>query len=98
MKQIIRLDNELKIASQQVNQAEEFKVMVEDRKNDISTQITHEKESTFDKEKEFNDLTKQYELEKEKEIVLLSDKFVQFNFTSCLSKVCSFFCNSLEQL
>lgn len=37
-------------------------------------QIANEKSSNFEKEKEFNDLSRQMELEKEKEIVLQSDK------------------------
>jgi hypothetical protein len=92
MKQIIRLENELKIASQQVAEAEEYKSMVEDKKNEIASQITHEKENTFDKEKEFNDLTKQYELEKEKEIVLQSDKYNQFTHHLFLNPFFSKFC------
>lgn len=73
-KQIYRIENELRIINQQLNEAEEEQKVCEDRKNDLAGQIAKEKETTFDREKEFNDLTKQYELEKEKEIVLQADK------------------------
>ena len=43
-------------------------------KDDILDQIGNEKSLNFEKEKEFNDLTKQNELEKEKEVVLQSDR------------------------
>jgi hypothetical protein len=69
---------ELKTASQQVAEADELKSFIEEKKNEFASQTTTEKESTFDREKEFNDLTKQYELEKEKEIVLQSDKYADF--------------------
>ena len=73
---MIRLENELKQVTQQVNEAEELKQLAEEKRNEAASNISKEKESTFDKEKEFNDLTKQFELEKEKEIVLQSDKLV----------------------
>ena len=44
------------------------------KKDDLLEQIANEKTLNFEKEKEFNDLTKQNELEKEKEVVLQSDK------------------------
>ena len=46
----------------------------EGRKEDTTDQVNKEKNQNFDREKEFNDLTKQFELEKEKEVVLQSDK------------------------
>ena len=44
------------------------------KKDDLLEQINTEKNHNFEKEKEFNDLTKLHELEKEKEVVLQSDK------------------------
>ena len=46
----------------------------EDKKNELSNIINKQKNLTFVKEKDFNDLHKQLDLEKEKETVLLADK------------------------
>jgi hypothetical protein len=40
----------------------------------MTSKVNNQKEELFENEKEFNDQTKQYELEKEKEVVLQSDK------------------------
>ena len=58
----------------ELNHAEELKREAEGRKEDTTDLVNKEKNQNFDREKEFNDLTKQYELEREKEIVLQSDK------------------------
>ena len=73
-KHIACIESELREASQQAAEMEELRQLIEDKKSEVASQITLEKETTFDKEKEFNDLTKQHELEKEKEIVLQADK------------------------
>ena len=64
----------MKHALQDLNHAEELKREAESRKEDTTDYVNKEKNQNFDREKEFNDLTKQYELEREKEIVLQSDK------------------------
>jgi hypothetical protein len=58
----------------ELNHVEELKREAEGRKEDTTDLVNKEKNQNFDREKEFNDLTKQYELEREKEIVLQSDK------------------------
>ena len=49
----------------------------EEKKNELSNAINKHKNLMFVKEKDYNDLHKQLELEKEKETVLLADKFVK---------------------
>jgi hypothetical protein len=71
---LLRYEQELKNAQNELNNAEELKKEAELRKEDTSDLVNKEKNQNFDREKEFNDLTKQYELEKEKEVVLQSDK------------------------
>ena len=71
---MLRYEQELKNAQNELNNAEELKKEAELRKEDTSDLVNKEKNQNFDREKEFNDLTKQYELEKEKEVVLQSDK------------------------
>lgn len=64
----------MKNAQNDLNGADDLKNEAETRKGDTTDLVNKEKNSNFDREKEFNDLTKQYELEKEKEVVLQSDK------------------------
>jgi hypothetical protein len=73
-KELARFEQELKNAQNELNHAEELKKEAEGRKEDTTDHVNKEKNQNFDREKEFNDLTKQYELEKEKEVVLQSDK------------------------
>ena len=47
---------------------------LEDKHEELLEQINHENMTHFEREKDFNDLSKQYELEKEKQVVLQSDK------------------------
>ena len=61
----MRLEMEVKNAGQQLIEVEELKQVEEIRRKEVTSEIKREKEATFDREKEFNDLTKQYELEKE---------------------------------
>ena len=58
----------------QLTEVEKLKSEAESKKDNLLEQIANEKTLNFEKEKEFNDLTKQNELEKEKEVVLQSDK------------------------
>lgn len=46
----------------------------EEKNEELNERINHEKMTHFEREKDFNDLSKQFELEKEKEVVLQSDK------------------------
>lgn len=57
-----------------MNESEQHRQDAEDKKTDIINQVNREKNNGFEREKEFNDLTKQFEFEKEKEVVFLSDK------------------------
>lgn len=74
IKEKMKLEQEIRMANAEVNDAEIQKKEAEDRKNDLILQITRQKESGFEKEKEFNDLNTEFEYEKEKEVVLQSDK------------------------
>lgn len=58
----------------QLNEAEQSKKDAEERKEEYINVVTKTRNDVFEREKEFNDLTKVYELEKEKEVVLQSDK------------------------
>ena len=73
-KEIARLDEDTQTFSKELNDIENSKNGHETKKDDLLDQIATEKSSNFEKEKEFNDLTKQNELEKEKEVVLQSDR------------------------
>ena len=68
------MEHNIKLAFLELTEAEAQRKEAEDRKNDISLQINRQKEFGFEREKEFNDLTTQFEYEKEKEVVLQSDK------------------------
>ena len=74
-KEKIRLDQEIKNATHLQSEIERKQKDAEEKKEDISDQVNREKMSMFDREKEFNEQSKKYELEKEKEVVLLSDKY-----------------------
>jgi hypothetical protein len=73
-KELARYEHDVKHAMHELNHVEELKREAEGRKEDTTDLVNKEKNQNFDREKEFNDLTKQYELEREKEIVLQSDK------------------------
>lgn len=73
-KEIVRIEHETQTCLQTLNDHENLKNQAEMKKDDLLEQIANEKTLNFEKEKEFNDLTKQNELEKEKEVVLQSDK------------------------
>ncbi len=73
-KEIARIEQQTQACLLQLADVEKIKSDAENRKDDLLEQIANEKTLNFEKEKEFNDLTKQNELEKEKEVVLQSDK------------------------
>ncbi len=73
-KEIIRIEQETRSYLAQLTNVENNKSDWETKKEDLFDRINNEKSQNFEKEKEFNDLSKQYELEKEKEVVLQSDK------------------------
>ena len=73
-KQRSRIEDDIKIAIVELTDTESHRKEAEDRKNDLLLQISRQKEFGFEREKEFNDLTTQFEFEKEKEVVLQSDK------------------------
>jgi hypothetical protein len=50
----------------------------EDKRIEVNKLINNQKNTVFLKEKDYNDLQKQLELEKEKETVLLADKLILF--------------------
>lgn len=73
-KEIAKLDEDHQHLLDALKEIESQKNSNEFKKDEMLDQIANEKSSNFEKEKEFNDLSKQMELEKEKEIVLQSDK------------------------
>lgn len=50
----------------------------EDKNNELLSIVNKEKNSCFEREKELNDKTKEFEMHKEREVVLLSDKYCLF--------------------
>ena len=73
-KEIARLELETTNCLKELQEVENLKNDSEVKKDDLVDQIANEKSTNFEREKEFNDLTKQTELEKEKEVVLQSDR------------------------
>ncbi len=69
-----KLDTECKQVLQENNVVETKKQEEEDKKVEVNKLISNQKNVVFLKEKDYNDLQKQLELEKEKETVLLADK------------------------
>lgn len=58
----------------QLSDTERQLIEYEDKNNEMLQMVSKERNTCFDKEREFNDKTKDYELQKEKEVALLSDK------------------------
>ena len=73
-KEIARIEQDTRNCLSELAEIEKAKNYSELKKDDLLEQINTEKNHNFEKEKEFNDLTKLHELEKEKEVVLQSDK------------------------
>lgn len=73
-KEIAKLEQDNQQLLDTLKEIERQKNSNEFKKDEMLDQIANEKSSNFEREKEFNDLSKQMELEKEKEIVLQSDK------------------------
>lgn len=73
-KEIARLEQETTSCLKELQEVENLKNDCEVKKDDLVDQIANEKSTNFEREKEFNDLTKQTELEREKEVVLQSDR------------------------
>ena len=73
-KERARVENDIKVAFIDLTEAEAKKKQAGDQKNDLLLQINRQKEFGYEREKEFNELTTQFEYEKEKEVVLQSDK------------------------
>ena len=69
-----RIELETKNMSNKLADIEAVLKELEDKNEELLEQINHEKMTHFDREKDFNDLSKQYELEKEKETVLQNVK------------------------
>ncbi len=47
----------------------------EDKRDEFFQQVERNRNIGYDRDKEFNDLTKQFELEKEKEVFFQSEKY-----------------------
>ncbi|CAF0929077.1 unnamed protein product [Brachionus calyciflorus] len=73
-KEIQNIEKQIELINAELELSEKLRSENEDKRTDLINQVNKEKNSSFDKEKEFNDLAKQFELEKEKEVVLLTDK------------------------
>ena len=86
-KEIQRIENELKIFSAQLSEAEKQLMEHEDKNNELLSIVNKEKNSCFEREKELNDKTKEFEMHKEREVVLLSDKYCLFKaYFNCKCK------------
>lgn len=64
----------MKVVAAQLSDTERQLIEHEDKNNELLGTVSKERNACFDKEREFNEKNKDYELEKEKEVVLLSDK------------------------
>ncbi|RNA21673.1 coiled-coil domain-containing protein [Brachionus plicatilis] len=73
-KQMQQIEKQIEQIGAELAECEKLRNENEDKKSELMDQVSKEKNASFEKEKEFNDLSKQFELEKEKEVVLLSDK------------------------
>ncbi len=73
-KEKARIDTEYKQLLNSYTDVETQRTEYEDKRNELINMINKQKNVTFVKEKDYNDLHKQLELEKEKETVLLADK------------------------
>ncbi len=60
--------------SNQLSELDKQRREAEDKRDEIVQQVEKFRNLGYEKEKEFNDLTKQYELEKEKEVFFQSEK------------------------
>jgi hypothetical protein len=60
--------------SNQLAELDKQRKEAEEKRDDIVQQVEKYRNQGYDKEKEFNDLTKQFELEKEKEVFFQSEK------------------------
>jgi enoyl reductase-like protein len=58
----------------QLRELEREQIEAEQRRTTLLEQINAQKMSSFDKEKEFNELSRMHEFEKEKEVMLQSEK------------------------
>jgi hypothetical protein len=58
----------------QLRELEKEHTEADERRANLTQQISAQKLISFDKEKEFNELSRMYELEKEKEVVLQTEK------------------------
>lgn len=73
-REINEIEKQIEKMTIELNECEKLRNENEEKKSELMNQVNKEKNASFEKEKEFNDLNKQFELEKEKEVVLLSDK------------------------
>lgn len=64
----------MKAVAAQLSETERQLIEHEDKNNELLSTVSKERNACFEREREFNEKTKEFELEKEKEVVLLSDK------------------------
>ena len=69
-----RIDGEIRTYNSKLAEIEAILKDSEDKRDDLMDQTSREKNSNAEKDKELSDLNKQFELEKEKEVILQSDK------------------------
>ena len=68
------MDIEIKAINARIEEINKLNEEAERRRDELMHEIEHNRKESYGKEKEVNDLIKQYELEKEKEVTLQSDK------------------------
>jgi hypothetical protein len=62
------------MVSTQLADTERQLIEYEDKNNELISSVNKEKNGCFEREKEFNQLSKDFELQKEKEVELQTDK------------------------
>jgi hypothetical protein len=73
------VDNEIKAINARIEEINKLNDEAEQRRDELMHEIEQNRKESYGKEKEVNDLVKQYELEKEKEVTLQSDRYAPHN-------------------
>lgn len=73
-KEMLEIEKNIEKITIEMDEYEKLRNENEGKKNEMVDQVNREKNAYFEKEKQLNDLSKRFEYEKEKEVVLLSDK------------------------